>query len=593
MSSETTEKIYSRDDLKNLMKDKLKHRATRIRKAIEEQKKRSMVFVPKIIENDPFIGKYDNVDTETGLSLIQPRFPFHILKNIVENSDVTGAIIDAMKKNIEGFGFGLRFLGDDVEASSPANAANKTELDDFFNYANESESFVTLTAKKRHDMEHLGCGALEIQRSENGEIAAAYHLPMELIRGTTLEKNPTPVEYNIRRKGKIVPVTFMKYFRRFAQIGYDGTIQRFFKEYGDPRSISAKTGKVEVGLPPAEQATEIFIDTIFAGNYLYGLPRWMGAIMDVLGRRNAQHVNWDLFESQGIPRMVVMVSGGTLTEESYGALEDLLLEAQGIANYNKVTLLEANSDALGIDDKANTARIDFKNLSEARQDDQMFTRYLETTEKSIRGVFRLPPLYLGGVDTYNLATAKAAALVAESQVFIPERLLSDEKVNRRIIQNGFNIHDWVYYNKSIRITGAEEIASVVKSFAKTGAFTINHAIAQANEAFGLTMSQFKEDWANYPYDIVMELLRSGKLKGLDKITEKVIDENAGKLKDFQNKNGLDEINVLEDNDTKEKSEALRHMIKPKEFTLYKTIETLRTALKIISKNEEQFKIGED
>ena len=156
MSSDATEKIYSRDDLKSLIKDKFKHRATRIRKAIEDQKKRSMVFVPKIVENDPFVGKYDNVDTETGLSLIQPRFPFHVLKGIVENSDVTGAIIDAMKKNIEGFGFGLRFLGDDVEASSQSNAANKTELEDFFNYANESESFVTLTAKKRHDMEHLG-----------------------------------------------------------------------------------------------------------------------------------------------------------------------------------------------------------------------------------------------------------------------------------------------------------------------------------------------------------------------------------------------------------------------------------------------------
>ena len=107
------------------------------------------------------------------------------------------------------------------------------------------------------------------------------------------------------------------------------------------------------------------------------------------------------------------------------------------------------------------------------------------------------------------------------------------------------------------------------------------------------MSQFKEDWANYPYDIVMELLRTGKLKGLDKISEKVIDENAGKLKDFQNKNGLDEINILDDKDGKEKTEALRHMVKPKEFTLYKTIETLRTALKVISKNEDQFKIGED
>ena len=586
------EKTYTRSELQAIIKDKFKHRATRIRKAIEDQKKRSAVYVPKIIENDPFIGKYDNADANTGLSLIQPRFPFHTLKNIVENSDVTLALIDAMKKNIEGFGFGMRFLGDDITANNEVNTANRVMLEDFFNYANEAESFVTITSKKRHDMEYFGCGAIEIQRSDDGEIAAAYHIPMELVRGTTYETEPVPVSCNIRRRGKVVPVVFKKYFRRFAQMGYDGTIQRFFKEYGDPRSIDAKTGKVSQGIPKEAQATELFIDTIFAGNYLYGLPRWMGIIMDVLGRRNAQHVNWDLFESQGIPRMVVMVSGGTLTEESYAALEDLLMEAQGIANYNKVTLLEANSDSLGIDDRANTARIDFKNLSEARQDDQMFTRYLEQTEKSIRGCFRLPPLYLGGVDTYTLATARAAALVAESQVFVPERLLSDEKVNRRIIQNGFNIHDWSYYNKAIRITGAEEIASVVKSFAKTGAFTINHAIAQANEAFGLTMSLFKEDWANYPFDIVMELLRTGRLKGLDRIAEKTIKENDAKVKEFQDKNDLNGIEDIHDNKTKEKLENIRHLVKPEEFTLYKTIETLRTALKIVSKEEKQFSENE-
>jgi capsid portal protein len=47
--------------------------------------------------------------------------------------------------------------------------------------------------------------------------------------------------------------------------------------------------------------------------------------------------------------------------------------------------------------------------------------------------FRIPPILLGMLDRANFAIVYASYLVAENQVFRPERDLFDEMVNRLIL----------------------------------------------------------------------------------------------------------------------------------------------------------------
>jgi len=210
-----------------------------------------------------------------------------------------------------------------------------------------------------------------------------------------------------------------------------------------------------------------------------------------------------------------MLSGGVLTEESMTDLEDLIKSARGLKNFNRVVILEAVPDSVGLDDKSNV-KLDLKNLTDYRKEDQMFGNYIETSEKIIRRTFRIPPLYTGGAETFTHATALAAQTVAEEQVFIPERTDFDEVVNIKLLQDEFDISDWEFRSIGPRIVGAKDMSSNVSAFTKSGAFTINYAVERANEAFGLEMSKFDQDWANFPVSIVLEMVRQGKvLNGME------------------------------------------------------------------------------
>lgn len=470
------------------------------------------------------------VDFYGSQNLIEPPYNMSRLFEIYEESDALQSNIDAMVQNVDGFGHTFHYLGVDKKAmDEPEAQKNKTKLEDFFGQVNDSEDFQSLRKKLRKDFERTGNSAMEVIRNQVGEVQMLFRLPFKNIRLTRVDKNKIPVTVPLRRNGEIIKVKVYKSFRKFAQIGPDGRTLRWFKEYGDPRIMDYTTGKyltkAEVSkLKTAKKAIHLASEIKHFredfGTSSYGVPRWMGAVLDVKGRRKAQYVNYDLFDSQGIPPMVITVSGGTLTDESVEDLENMILGMRGVENWNKVLLLESNVESVGLDDKGQ-AKIEIKPLGEYRAEDGMFNRYLSDTYKTIRYRFRLPDLYLGQSDGYTHATAQAAQTVAEEQVFIPERQEFDTWVNLHLVFKEFGITDWKFASMGPRIVGSKDTSSGVKSFADVGAFTVNHAIARANEAFGLEMSLFEQEWANYPLPIVLKLAEQGRLKGVEEIAEKM------------------------------------------------------------------------
>ena len=59
---------------------------------------------------------------------------------------------------------------------------------------------------------------------------------------------------------------------------------------------------------------------------------------------------------------------------------------------------------------------------------------MRSTEEHVRVGFRLPPLFLGKAVDYNFATAQTSYMVAEAQVFLPERAEFDEMINKTIMK---------------------------------------------------------------------------------------------------------------------------------------------------------------
>ena len=469
------------------------------------------------VEEDPFTGFY------SAENLLEPPYNFNQLYLAYEESDVLQGCVEAMQQNIDGFGYTLNFLGDDIKGKETKEAkAQYNKVTNLFDQVNENgESLTTIRKRMREDYEVLGNGVLEVVRNRKGEIQMMYYLPMKQIRMTLLDQSATTVPYKLMRDGKEINVKVAKRFHKFCQISSGGKKLRWFKEFGDPRGMDSTTGKfIESVKGTSRDASEILHFKYNFGGMTYGLPRWIGAILEVLGRRSAGYINWDLFESQGIPPMAVTVSNGQLTDDSMKELKQIIRDLRGAGKWNRVLILESEAASLGLEEKGG-AKVELKNLTDFRKEDMMFDKYSGSTEKNVRHRFRLPPLYVGSTETFTLATSKAAKSVGEEQVFIPERGEFDEVIQNRIVKPELGVDLWSFVSKGPRIVGSEEVAKGVETFAKSGAFTVNHAIDMANESFGMSMSKYDNVWANYPLPLVIKLLESGvTVKGLEEIAEK-------------------------------------------------------------------------
>lgn len=462
------------------------------------------VYVERFAQADPFTEMYKNSQ------VLKPPYDPIKLYRIKEESDTLTACVDAMKSNVEGFGYDIVYVGNNPDGQNSAEAQREYDtLYDFFDNINENEGYTQIAIKKREDLETLGFGAYEVLRSRNKQIFAMYHAPTIYIRIVAYNKDiDTPVKLTvpIKRNGTVRKFTITKRFKRFCQVLPWTNEVRFFKEMGDPRTLDYETGLFTESTN--KKATELMFTSLpFGGESAYGLPRWTGGILDAMGRSASQFLNYDLMDSQGIPSLAVLVTGGLLTQESMEALHTIFKNAKGRANFNKTLILEAIPEMMGLDEKSNV-KLDFKNLSEFRKEDQMFGGYQDKALENIRRCFRLPPLYTGDARSYNLASARSSQLISEQQIFFPERNIVDEENNRLIVAREFGIYDWAFRGKGARIVGSEEIALAVEKFSKAGALSINSSIKIANEAFGLALPTYQEPWATLPWIIVEKKLNA-------------------------------------------------------------------------------------
>jgi len=278
--------------------------------------------------------------------------------------------------------------------------------------------------------------------------------------------------------------------------------------------MDAKTGKYGGDSGKGGQAATEIIH-LKEGNGAYGIPRWIGNVLNIMGMHAADYVNWDLFENQVVPPLAIMVSGGVLTLESLDDIKQVLLEKKGLENFNKILVLEAQGEG-GIQDRSQI-KVEMKELSAARKEDAMFTTYVDKGEKRVRHSFRLPPLYTGEAETYSKSTADSSKMVAEEQVFVPERMEFDEFVNINIVRRELKAKYWSFRSKGPRLVTGEDIIVGFERFAKLGVININEGIRIANNILGLDIVPYENAWADYPIPIVIAMAELGLLSDIDEI----------------------------------------------------------------------------
>lgn len=442
--------------------------------------------------------------------LAPPYDPFKLYA-ICEASAIVPQCIEAMVYNIDGFGHDMAYIGPAGEENDPKVLAEKKGFENYIGKINEKDSFTTVRKSFREDLEKTGNGYFEIIRDQFKRIVLIYRADARYMRLQKLQEDAQVVKVSLFRGkeyGK-VEIEVRKRFRRFAMI-IDKTKSKvkWFKEYGDPRKMDAISGKYENELEKDETIKELASEILHfkIGNETYGIPRWAGAILTVMGLRSADYVNWDLFDNQVVPPLAILVSGGKLVKESLHDIRNIMKQKRGLENFNKILILEAQGEG-AVGDR-NNARVELKEMSFARKEDAMFVKYTDNGEHRVRGCFRLPPLYLGRSDSYSKSTADSSKMVAEEQVFVPERLFFDSVMNSTIFGEA-KLKYWVYKSKGPRLVAGTDIIDGFKVFGSQGVFSINEGIRLANSILGTDIAVYDKEWANIPIPIVLFNARYG------------------------------------------------------------------------------------
>lgn len=479
---------------------------------------------------DEFKEEFSSEAIGGGKRPIDPPYNPYSLMRLPNQNNTLRQCIEAMVTNVEGFGYRLEYIGEEDKKQSAEAENERIMLEKFLDFPNEDYSMVELRERLRRDYETFGYFYLEVIRDSLGRVNSLYHLPAHTVRMTPKDDTPTKSSVYMPRDGNGGDFQIRsKYFRRYVQVV--GSRKIYFKEYGDPRSISPRTG-FEEELPLEEQANEVIYMGQNTPGEVYGLPRWINQVPSVMGSRESELTNLQYFKDNAIPAMAVMVSGGYLTQETLDSIQQHFNAVRGRQAQNRILLLEASADESDAseDGRLPVPRIDIKPLNDSRQSDGLFQDYEENNSIKIRSSFRIPPIFLGLNDDYNRATAETSLVVAESQVFGPERKKMDDMINNKILST-FSPKYWRFRSLPPKITGNEEIIQALKELDSMGAVTPNLAISMANEFFDLNIPIIEERWAYYPFSLAQTILEAEGRKGSDTTKESpAVGKYAGRIR---------------------------------------------------------------
>ncbi|MFI5297485.1 MAG: phage portal protein [Polyangiales bacterium] len=392
--------------------------------------------------------------------------------------------------------------------------AERARVTSFFEACSFEHSFVELRRRTRQDLEVTGNAYWEVLRNARGEVARLVYVPAYTMRLLPLDPKPVEVEETVR----ISPVTVERVatrqrMRRFLQIQY--AQRTYFKAFGDTRVVSRTSGQEFASIDDLRAvrsddgvATEILHFAIPSPRSPYGIPRWIGALLAVLGSRQMEEVNFSYFSNKSVPPLALLVSGGKLSEASIPRIERFIEEnIKGKDNFHKILILEAEGGASPAVNDATRARIELRPLTEAQQHDALFAKYDEANIDKVGGAFRLPRLLRGDSREFNRSVADAQLRFAEDQVFQPERDEFDFVINRKLLAD-MGIRFWRFRSQTPVTRDPERMTDMVEKLVRVGVLTPEEGRVLASDIFNREFAKLGAAWTKMPITLTLAGIQS-------------------------------------------------------------------------------------
>ena len=412
------------------------------------------------------------------------------LREMVKHSTILPQCVRAYKNNIAGFGIGVRYKEDVKETDEMEAEWDKMSevLQRLTTEQDTKEVFEDVIEAR----EIYGIAYLEVIRNIGNEVEQ-----IEFIRETPSIKKTRPLEPYIPSKyyrEGIEIIRKKRYCKYKQEIG--GKVV-YFKEFGDPRAMDKRNGEcVEDGLDLEYQANEIIEFPI--GTEPYGEVRWIGQVLGVDGSRKAENLNNNYFNNGRHTPLMIIVKGGTLTEDSYDKLQGYMNDIKGEAGQHAFMILEAESEE-GETGFVHSEKVDIeiKDLANILQKDELFQDYLDNNRRKAQSAFQLPDVYVGYTTDFNRATAQTAQEITEAQVFQPERKSLAWIVNNKLLSDYRFKHVEAYFLEP-KISNPDDLFRLLTVANNAGGLTPNRAKQIVYEAYGETSENYPEEWGEMP-----------------------------------------------------------------------------------------------
>ncbi len=414
------------------------------------------------------------------------------LRNLVKNSTILPQCIRAYKNNIAGFGIGVRYIEDTDETPEMVEEFNRAqEIIELLNIEQDTKEVFEDLLEAR---ETYGISYLEVIRNISDEV-----VQVEFIKDTPSVRKTKPLEpyvtstyyhhgQQLERK--------KRYCRYKQEIG-GKTV--YFKEFGDPRVMDKRDGKYvneSETLDLEYQANEIMEFAI--GTEPYGEVRWIGQVLGADGSRKAESLNNNYFENGRHTPLMIMIKGGTLTDDSFEKLQQYMNDIKGAAGQHAFIILETESTNGRTDfDQTEKPEIEVKDLAGILQKDELFQNYLDNSRRKVQSAFQLPDLYVGYTTDFNRATAQTAREVTEEQVFQPERKSLAWVINNKLL-NGYDFKYVEAYFLEPNISNPDDLYKLLTVANNAGGLTPNKAKQIVYDAYGEVAENYPAEWGDVP-----------------------------------------------------------------------------------------------
>jgi hypothetical protein len=233
-------------------------------------------------------------------------------------------------------------------------------------------------------------------------------------------------------------------------------------------------------------------------------PRWVGALLRVLGSREADETNYYYLKNKTMSGGILFVFGGRVPQGVKDRLEARLLnEMQGSRNTGRIMVVEAQPSATPPGERSLMPSMSFQSLRDANHTDALFSKYDAEAADAIGATFRQSPLLRGRTPSdLNRATAEAALHFTEQQVYQPEREAWDWLINRYILPE-IGVELLRFRSNSPPARSPQEVADLVKAVAPFGGLLPSEIRALTADVLNTPMEQVDAPWVNWPMPMTL------------------------------------------------------------------------------------------